>query len=258
MHDKHGNILPPTSTNYRPGIPAKSEPDPVTFIFPDPAAHIEETAPDAAFKTTTDFAGRSAGGPAALYAKPIKTLLRPSDSSCIARTWPEGQVKRDASLTDASRNYGGNYGTQVFLNTSSQVVIQDGIFQYNSRVKIMDIADGTSNTFLLGERHYQDKYWSACTATPHEYYMRWWTGGTFSYRVPRGPTELDDSRGRADRYVRGEERLRQPGAAQLSEACTGAVPTSPWPTAPCASSANKRLWTLSKPTKPRSGVRSSI
>jgi prepilin-type N-terminal cleavage/methylation domain-containing protein/prepilin-type processing-associated H-X9-DG protein len=176
--------LPAGNANRRPGIPARTEQYPLpgeTFFFML-LPFIEQGPLDAAFRATTDFAGRSAGGPDALYAKPIKIFLCPSDASCVG-TWPNGQVTRSATRTDASNNYGGNYGTQVFLNNSAQVVDQDGIFHYNTRVKIPDITDGTTNTFLLGERHYQDKYWSACTATPHEYYMRWWTGGAFSGRT---------------------------------------------------------------------------
>ena len=213
--------LPVGNANRRPGIPARTEQYPLpgeTFFFML-LPYIEQGPLDAAFQATTDFAGRSAGGPDALYAKPVKIFLCPSDASCLG-TWPNGQVTRSTTRTDASNNYGGNYGTQVFLNNSAQVVDQDGIFHYNSRVKIPDITDGTTNTFLLGERHYQDKYWSACTATPHEYYMRWWTGGLLRPNDDRH-AELDHSRRRADGLRRPEERLREPGATQLPQFAHG-------------------------------------
>jgi len=175
--------LPAGNGNRRPGIPPRTETYPLpgeTFFFML-LPYFEQGPLASAFQVTTDFNGRSAGGADALYAKPIKVLLCPSDVSCMG-TWPNGQVQGSATRTDASSNYGGNYGTQIFLNTSTQVVDPDGIFHYNSRVRIPDITDGTTNTFLLGERHYLDTYWSACTATPHEFYMRWWTGGAFSGR----------------------------------------------------------------------------
>jgi prepilin-type processing-associated H-X9-DG protein len=48
-------------------------------------------------------------------------------------------------------SYGGNAGTRSVL-----VATQDGVFFIDSRVRIEDIKDGTSNTLLFGERFHDD------------------------------------------------------------------------------------------------------
>ncbi len=55
-------------------------------------------------------------------------------------------------------SYGGIAGIYAFraFRSSAFVISNDGIFYINSRTKIGDILDGTSNTFMWGERFHRD------------------------------------------------------------------------------------------------------
>lgn len=56
-------------------------------------------------------------------------------------------------------SYGGVAGRISFraYNGSAFQISNDGLFYINSRIKIPDITDGTSNTFMFGERYHKDK-----------------------------------------------------------------------------------------------------
>lgn len=75
---------------------------------------------------------RIAGGGASLYGTPIRTLICPSDTFPI----PAGQVDRGGGRIDACSSYGANWGTQLFLNTPTQVLDQNGIFHYNTQTTL--------------------------------------------------------------------------------------------------------------------------
>ncbi len=51
-------------------------------------------------------------------------------------------------------SYGGNGGKRTFFIDANMTT--DGVFYLNSKVKMADISDGTSNTFLFGERYHKD------------------------------------------------------------------------------------------------------
>ena len=103
-----------------------------------------------------------AGGTNATQAQVIKILLCPSDYM------PEPVVQLTAanSLTPpwswgfyGMSSYGGNAGKRsVFTGGPPNFprMTRDGIFFINSNVNFADIADGTSNTFLFGERYHRD------------------------------------------------------------------------------------------------------
>jgi prepilin-type N-terminal cleavage/methylation domain-containing protein len=91
-----------------------------------------------------------AGGTSAVQAQVIKLLLCPSDplpqpvvyfNSQMAGPWTWGYY--------GLSSYGGNGGTRSFTLNYSRIQ-QDGIFFHDSSVRMADITDGASNTFLFG------------------------------------------------------------------------------------------------------------
>jgi prepilin-type processing-associated H-X9-DG protein len=96
-----------------------------------------------------------AGGTNAVQAQVIKLLLCPSDplqpvvyfNAPIAQSWTWGYY--------GISSYGGNGGTRSFTYSGSGIT-QDGIFFRDSGVCLLDVKDGTSCTFLFGERYHRD------------------------------------------------------------------------------------------------------
>jgi prepilin-type processing-associated H-X9-DG protein/prepilin-type N-terminal cleavage/methylation domain-containing protein len=59
-------------------------------------------------------------------------------------------------------SYGGNAGKRSFPLAQ---VTRDGIFFQNSKVRLADLDDGASNTFLIGERSHRDPEFNRITET---------------------------------------------------------------------------------------------
>ncbi|HZZ78172.1 MAG TPA: DUF1559 domain-containing protein, partial [Gemmataceae bacterium] len=91
-------------------------------------------------------------------------------------------------------SYGANGGTRSWYITS---MTTDGIFWINSRNRLTDITDGTSNTFLFGERyHYDPNYSSISTlggwawanySASQDYLLS--TPVPINYMVPPSPSQ---------------------------------------------------------------------
>jgi prepilin-type N-terminal cleavage/methylation domain-containing protein/prepilin-type processing-associated H-X9-DG protein len=101
-----------------------------------------------------------AGGRNATQAQVIKILLCPSD--------PLPKLVGDPTIGASPpwswgfygmSSYGGNAGKRSFHPGAPPAfprMTRDGVFFIDSRVRLADITDGTSNTFLFGERFHLD------------------------------------------------------------------------------------------------------
>jgi prepilin-type N-terminal cleavage/methylation domain-containing protein/prepilin-type processing-associated H-X9-DG protein len=86
-------------------------------------------------------------GPNSTGAQIVKIYLCPSD------IMPNNVTVYASRYYFGMNSYGANGGTRSWFVGN---MTTDGVFWINSRVRILDITDGTSNTFLFGERYHQD------------------------------------------------------------------------------------------------------
>jgi len=92
------------------------------------------------------------------------------DYRCPSDTMPDLNDKRapfGASRITATSNYVGVMGSTTVLKSTYEQA--NGILYQNSRVRIKDITDGTTKTFLIGERDYTNHYastWASGTNAP--------------------------------------------------------------------------------------------
>jgi prepilin-type N-terminal cleavage/methylation domain-containing protein/prepilin-type processing-associated H-X9-DG protein len=87
----------------------------------------------------------NANSPTAPGATVIPITICPSDAAL-----PSPAIITTSGLTFAVTSYGGNAGTRSTPATGATGT--DGMFWLNSKVRIREITDGTSNTLLMGER----------------------------------------------------------------------------------------------------------
>ncbi len=95
---------------------------------------------------------RNLGPDGSVASQVIKAFLCPSS---ILASNPKATVSGNVY---GLNSYGGISGTYSFraYNGSAFQISNDGVFYINSRVRLTDILDGTSNTFIFGERHHID------------------------------------------------------------------------------------------------------
>jgi prepilin-type N-terminal cleavage/methylation domain-containing protein/prepilin-type processing-associated H-X9-DG protein len=113
-----------------------------------------------------DYRKNLVGGANATMAQVVPVLLCPSDPL----------PRNPADLTDVGQfppelawvagfyglgSYGGNSGT---LSSNFDDHARDGVFFQSSRVRLADITDGASSTFLFGERSHVDRNYDSATA----------------------------------------------------------------------------------------------
>src|SRR5262249_31148938 len=93
---------------------------------------------------------------------------------------PGERASYPQGLYSGLTSYGANWGTQQFPSDSTPLV-KDGAFHYNTRTRLTDFADGTSQTILLGERSHHEPRWRLLSPTSprSQNFANWgaWTGG---------------------------------------------------------------------------------
>jgi prepilin-type N-terminal cleavage/methylation domain-containing protein len=98
------------------------------------------------------------GGPNAPIALTFKIMICPSDAGMPS---PAKDTTQQPPLEWALISYKGNAGTVSYPNGSET---RDGIFYYNHPgIRIADVTDGTTNTFLFGERDHLDPIYDSLT-----------------------------------------------------------------------------------------------
>ena len=95
-------------------------------------------------------------GPTSAGATIVPIFLCPSDTGPNQVTYTTGGV----TYYFGANTYGGVAGTAAFFYDS---ITQDGILYMNSKVRVTDVTDGSSNTFLFGERNRVDPQFKVIT-----------------------------------------------------------------------------------------------
>jgi prepilin-type N-terminal cleavage/methylation domain-containing protein/prepilin-type processing-associated H-X9-DG protein len=96
-------------------------------------------------------------GPTSAGSNIVKMLLCPSD---VMTNQVSTYTTGGNTYYFGMNSYGGNGGTRSWYISN---MTNDGIFWINSRVRVADILDGTSNTFMFGERFHQDPVYTDIT-----------------------------------------------------------------------------------------------
>jgi len=108
-------------------------------------------------------------GPNSPAATVVPAFLCPADLGAQQITYVSG----GNTYYFGANSYGGNPGVYGFYISSMD---QTGIFFINSSVKIADITDGMSNTFMFGERNRVDPIYQQCYGTTFDVRSGWaWT-----------------------------------------------------------------------------------
>jgi prepilin-type N-terminal cleavage/methylation domain-containing protein/prepilin-type processing-associated H-X9-DG protein len=113
----------------------------------------------------SDCRNNVAGGRNATTAQVLPILLCPSDPL------PDAVVHFDNEYLPqyawaygyyGMSSYGGNAG-RLSYGSANMLPTCDGIFYQDSRIRLADVSDGASNTFLFGERNHRDPEYDRVT-----------------------------------------------------------------------------------------------
>lgn len=208
-HNYHDTVgrLPPGIVPIRPNIGQFGG---GTNLWIEILPHVEQLNLQRKWDYT-DYRNNLVGGPTSTTAIVVPLMLCPSD----AITQPVFHLQYPPPIDHgngyyALTSYGSNAGTLGF--NWGDPTPDDGMFYVRSRVRLLDAHDGTSNTFLLGERSHHDPEFDAATQIydPWAYPLEsWgvWAAGPFqhgsagdvllatperiNYRVPPGCTDAN-------------------------------------------------------------------
>jgi prepilin-type N-terminal cleavage/methylation domain-containing protein/prepilin-type processing-associated H-X9-DG protein len=103
----------------------------------------------------SDFRNNIAGGLGATTAQVIPILLCPSDSLPDPVFYFDNEYVPQYAWAYGyygMSSYGGNAGSRAYGGPT----YYDGIFSNDSHIRLADVTDGASNTFLFGERDHRD------------------------------------------------------------------------------------------------------
>jgi prepilin-type N-terminal cleavage/methylation domain-containing protein/prepilin-type processing-associated H-X9-DG protein len=143
----------------RPPVFVGDRPTGGTNLFVELLPYFEQ---DTLYKRWDDYDNRNnvAGGRNATQAQVLKLLLCPSDllPQSVVEVTVEGTPPWSRGFY-AVTSYGGNAGKRSFHPGDPPTfprLSRDGIFTLDRCIRLADISDGVSNTFLFGERFHLD------------------------------------------------------------------------------------------------------
>jgi prepilin-type N-terminal cleavage/methylation domain-containing protein/prepilin-type processing-associated H-X9-DG protein len=115
-----------------------------------------------------DFHNNVVGGTNAPVAQILSIHRCPSDQLNLRVNWDDSHtVIEQAWGYYGIGSYCGNAGRRSYPGNQ---LTQDGIFSLDSNVRLGDVTDGSSNTFLFGERSHGDLEYDRIASASHHYY----------------------------------------------------------------------------------------
>jgi prepilin-type N-terminal cleavage/methylation domain-containing protein/prepilin-type processing-associated H-X9-DG protein len=113
-----------------------------------------------------DYSNNVAGGPGSITARVIPIDRCPSDEVNLQAYYDKLAVPQMKGYYGLG-TYCGNAGKRSF---PADQLTRDGIFSLDSKVRLADITDGSSNTFLFGERWHRDPEYDRIAVVRPAYY----------------------------------------------------------------------------------------
>ena len=160
LHNYHDtfNVFPPGWIGVRGGIAHMEGPNGFAW-----GSHLLPNLDQGPLYNQINFKASLLDPSNDIARKTVLNVFRcPSDPS--TDTWQIGEVGNPTNIlaTLPTANYVGSFGTEGYEDICiaapypASQCLGDGMFSHNSKFRIADITDGTSNTILLGE-HRSDK-----------------------------------------------------------------------------------------------------